>query len=255
MIIKCFALGSLALAMGCATVPDDAPKEFHEAQASIERMDDNDVDDYFPETTKRANERFDQALELLDDSRDENSGATKEEAISVATEAKNTADGANRLYVKVKEWDKDQTNFQDALAMLDNANAPDVAIVETTSPFAKLKGSEIISTVAFFDTDNAEKPVVNDSEVSALVSILEKDPNFQVILTGYADPRGDESYNKDLALRRAKTIASELEKRGVMGNQMIIESAGEENSVSTTDDRNLAHLQLDRKVQAKVVLR
>lgn len=245
--------GSIGLMVGCATVPDDAPQEFHDAEASIERMDDNDVDEYFPKSAERANESFDKALDLLEESREDEAKVTSKEAIAKAVEARENADGANRLFSAVRKWDDSAATFQDALVMFDELENPsvDVTVVNSVSPFAKLQNTEFVSTVAYFDSGKTE-PSLNENELEALVGILEKDINFQVILTGHSDSRGDEAYNQKLALTRAQKIASNLEKRGVSRNQVIIESVGEEGAIGEVG--NMARLQLDRKVQAKVIL-
>ncbi|RYZ87007.1 MAG: hypothetical protein EOP04_12670 [Proteobacteria bacterium] len=41
-------------ASACSTVPDDAPKEYHLAHAAIDRAEEADADDIFPETIDRA---------------------------------------------------------------------------------------------------------------------------------------------------------------------------------------------------------
>lgn len=244
-------LGVIGLFIGCASVPSGAPKQFYEAQSSIQTMNKSDADDYFPTSVDRANKTFKEALSLLDDS-------TDEKAIDRVEEAKRQADGTVRLYTTVKHWDQNQSTFQDALASLDRIEKePMNGIVMMTgnieSPFAKLKGSEFVSTLAYFNTNKSENPEYSQDEVNALVAILEKDPNFQVILTGHADMRGEKTYNQKLGLRRAVTIAKALEKRGINESQVIIESKGEDMAKNTTDHKVL--MQFDRRVRAKIILR
>jgi outer membrane protein OmpA-like peptidoglycan-associated protein len=244
----------MMVAYGCATVPDDAPQEFHNADAAIDKMDEQDSEDLFPKTTQRAHKTFDTALEMLDESREDQPTTTEPEAIDRAVEAKNIAEGVNRIHGKITQWDKNDMTFQAALASLDQMENPqtDVAIIAPQSPFAKLAGTEFVTTVAYFDTNSAESPEISSNELDALVAILKKDANYQVVLTGHADARGDSEYNKKLALNRAKQMATKLSDQGVEDAQVIVESAGESNASS--EDARDARLQLDRKVQAKLVL-
>ena len=58
----CGATVAIYLAVSCATVPDDTSKEFHAAKATLDRADDENVMELFPETIKTA----DNELDLLD---------------------------------------------------------------------------------------------------------------------------------------------------------------------------------------------
>src|SRR4029453_11466865 len=54
----------------------------------------------------------------------------------------------------------------------------------------------------YFGFDSAK---LNDDAISALNSVvddLRANPNYMVLLSGYADPTGDETYNLQLAERR-----------------------------------------------------
>lgn len=259
MLVKKIALlSTLGLAIGCTSIPDDAPQVFHEAQSSLEKMDDKDVDELFPKTAERANDTFEKAVDMLEDARDNEPSATESEAIARATEAKNTADGATRLYDKIVGWDKNETSFQDALAVFERAENPVVVKIEETekvpvSPFAKLQGTEFVSTVAFFETGKAQDPIKNAPELEALTNLLKKDRNYQVALTGYADPRGNSELNHKLAEQRAQFVANHLRDHGINSNQIIIDSVGETKAI-TTELNNTASLQLDRKVRARLII-
>ena len=245
-------LAACWLLQGCMSVPDGAPQEFYDAKNSLKTMDNKDVDEYLPKTAERAENTFAKALETLENYRDEDESGSLQEAISLANESNKLSTGATRLRDQLKEWDRDDSSFEKALAYLDEYQNPsiDVAVVETQSPFAKLKGSEIVSTVAYFKTGRSEPSMLDEQEMSSLVNILKKDEGFQVILTGYADPRGDQFENKLLSQKRARMVAQRLEKEGVRRNQIIIEGAGETGNRS----KSPLQLQFDRKVKARLVL-
>jgi len=247
---------ALALATGCATVPDDAPTEFLGAEASIDEMNDRDVEEYMPKSAEVANIKFKNALDLLDRSSEESPKVSREQAIEKAEEAKQLADELNSLDSRISSWDSDEQGFSDALARMDGEYDTEVAVIAPVSPFAKLKDAEIISTVAFFETNVAKEAILNENELNALTKILMKDANFQVVLTGYADPRGTSEYNQKLAMQRAKTVAEKLAGSGILNTQIIIESYGEVDDNSEGAVTNSAgKLQLDRKVSAKLILR
>lgn len=252
MLVRGLAFGILGLVMGCNTVPDDAPQEFFAAEAAIEEMDEKDVDDYLPKTAERAEESFDQALDMLDELDEDQPEATRSGAIAKANEAKMTAQNATQMHNFITQADEGETQFQDALAMLNDTNDVDLAVVTPESPFAMLRGTDIVSTVAYFDTGSSSNPKVKNAEMQALVEILEKSENFQVELVGHADQRGDNQMNEELAMARAQTVASALRDRGISDSQIMVKSLGEQNADAAANAP--MDLFLDRNVSAKLVL-
>jgi outer membrane protein OmpA-like peptidoglycan-associated protein len=66
-------------------------------------------------------------------------------------------------------------------------------------------------------------------------------------LTGHADPRGSESYNKELGKSRAETVADVLVSRGVARDRIALSSKGEKEASSQKSD--WPH---DRRVEVSV---
>ena len=253
MLVRGLAFGILGLVMSCNTVPDDAPQEFFAAEAAIEEMDEKDVDDYLPKTAERAEESFEQALDMLDELDEENPEATRDGAISKANEAKMTAQNATQLHTFVAQADESDTQFQDALAMMNRSDDVDVAVVAPVSPFAMLKDTQIVSTLAYFETASSSDPKIKNAEMQALVEILEKSDSFQVELIGHADQRGDANMNEELAMARAQTVAATLRDRGISDSQIMIKSVGEQNADAAAG--NPIDLFLDRNVSAMLIVR
>ena len=246
----------LVVVSSCATVPKDAPVAFHEAHALLETLDDKDVDDYLPHTVEHANDTFNSALSLLKESKKAGNAGQMDTAIQRAIASRKTADGALKIYDRIKSWDASESNFQDALALLEKEHAPMISHVVgsgVTSPYAKLKDSEFKSSVAFFKTNHASGPTFYAEEFNALTKILLMDEKFGVLLSGFADMRGPSHYNKDLAMRRAKAVAKALELRGVKPNQITYRSLGESMALAG-NSHDAAKLQLDRRVQASLII-
>lgn len=65
-----------------------------------------------------------------------------------------------------------------------------------------------------------------------------------VIVTGHTDPRGSESYNEDLGMRRANTARDYLVSKGVVSADITVKSRGKQDA--TGDEA--ASWQLDRRV-------
>jgi outer membrane protein OmpA-like peptidoglycan-associated protein len=61
-------------------------------------------------------------------------------------------------------------------------------------------------------------------------------PDAKIRISGYADPRGSADFNKALSERRAETVAMALMEAGVARDRLIIESHGEEGSLTKEGD-------------------
>ena len=49
----------------------------------------------------------------------------------------------------------------------------------------------------------------------------------KVNIVGYADKRGNAQFNRNLSLRRAKGVMSQLTRRGIRADRMKVEARGE----------------------------
>lgn len=235
-------VGSIVFS-SCASIPEDAPAEFHEAQAALERMDNNDVEDYLPKTAEAANEKFERSLDLLEESKETNPwiNLKRSEAIGLAQDSRDLAAGAVRITQAVQGWDQEESQFREALAYVNGENI---------SPFAKLKNTELIAPIAYFDFDDTEPVYMSTQELDALAEVLKKDQQFNVVLYGHADRRGDFAYNKDLAMKRAEEVAEDLRQKGVQQEQIVYRSMGEQQA--SQDASSEATYQLDRRVIASL---
>ncbi len=100
------------------------------------------------------------------------------------------------------------------------------------------KAGAVGSTVQFRTGQTAVRD--NDrarlQKLGALVADLKE---VRVRVSGFADSRGDDTYNQSLSQERAEMVARELEKAGIPKERLIVEGMGERfaNSESNTDDQ------------------
>ncbi len=73
------------------------------------------------------------------------------------------------------------------------------------------------------------------SDAHTLSEIIQQYPKFHLIVEGYCDDRGSESYNLALGDRRAKEAKEYLVDLGLPGNQLQTVSYGKERPVCTDD--------------------
>ena len=60
-----------------------------------------------------------------------------------------------------------------------------------------------------------------------MARILNQDPRSTVTIVGHTDSVGSDAYNMDLSLRRARSVAAELNYRGVDRGRLYTEGRGE----------------------------
>ena len=88
------------------------------------------------------------------------------------------------------------------------------------------------------------------SQLDGLASELRKNPNLKIELSGFADQRGESTYNQVLSEQRAKAVKDYLVSQFVNENQVITQSFGETELVSKSDSNEDNFF--DRRVMLKV---
>ena len=73
-------------------------------------------------------------------------------------------------------------------------------------------------------------PVLND-----VAATLNEYNQTRIEVTGHTDSVGSESYNQDLSMRRADSVASYLSSQGVSRGRMAVNGAGETRPVASND--------------------
>lgn len=101
----------------------------------------------------------------------------------------------------------------------------------------------------YFDVDSAEVMNKGDRSMKMLAECLNERPldGDPLEITGYADPRGTEDYNRELGLNRANAVARILTSNGVAADRIDTYSWGEAKSSDDPDDWSK-----DRKVVVKL---
>lgn len=263
MLIKKAAVvgAGLLLVAGCTTLSDDAPVELHSAKASLDKAYEEDVDDKLPNTIEKADSSFKEGVKLYEDSvslqgDDQPALAmdAKKEAIDKANESNKLSTSAMSLHDDLMAWDND-------IALYTQVKSDADLTEDLQNQLAELEGGtqgvisddfQIVKPVAFFMTDNADLDKSLESDVENLTALLQKQKQLYVELTGFADFRGPETYNKELGMRRAQAVAEILKSKGIESSRIKLTTLGSDLAINDTSD--LARLQLDRRVEAKLTV-
>jgi outer membrane protein OmpA-like peptidoglycan-associated protein len=77
-------------------------------------------------------------------------------------------------------------------------------------------------------------------------------PTAQIHVAGFTDPRGSDTYNDELSLRRAENVAAVLTQAGVPRERIVLEAHGK--SASSAEQGDLDAYALERRVTVRLQL-
>jgi outer membrane protein OmpA-like peptidoglycan-associated protein/opacity protein-like surface antigen len=90
---------------------------------------------------------------------------------------------------------------------------------------------------AYFDVNSAKIKPDTLATIIHAAQYLVAHPKIQVIISGWADPRGSADYNLILGIKRANAVRSALLDAGVPPSQLEVISNGKSSQVCTTKDQ------------------
>ena len=265
---------------GCQTVDKQAPIELQEAEQALDAAAKADVEDLMPSAFEAAQRKFQRSAELLEEASDyqadketSQASGTRDEGIKLALESKAISENALKLvgdmqaynanageYIAVAErgeraiqLEADNAALKTQLAQVEGQYD---SAVRDNEDLSNRKPEEVIpadfrvaKTMAFFTSGSTTLEAKFRPEIADLATMLKANPNLEVKLEGFADPRGSAALNKSLAEKRLAVVANELKAQGVKASQVKTVTVGETAENATGD---AGSLQLDRKVTATV---
>lgn len=131
---------------------------------------------------------------------------------------------------------------------LNQAEASTTNSTPVTAPVGLLPDS--IHTDIYFEV--GRKGLTDDAKVilATQADLAKSDPDLGILIQGYTDQQGSESYNKKLGLKRAETVKTELLNAGVTEHQMKVVSLGEEGVLCIDNSDTCRHL--NRRVHLEI---
>jgi outer membrane protein OmpA-like peptidoglycan-associated protein len=137
------------------------------------------------------------------------------------------------------------------------AKLADVKFEEITLPGVSVRGDSTynvysVDETVLFDTDKAEiKPSAAEALQQITGSIGRRYGTQQVRVMGFADSRGDKSYNKELSEKRAEAVKSYLVANGkITAERVSVEPMGE--AMPVASNATPAGRQENRRVEIAV---
>ncbi len=74
------------------------------------------------------------------------------------------------------------------------------------------------------------------SEVENIYRIMRDFPDITLEVTAYTDSKGSKEYNRNLSERRARSVVSALEKKGIEGDRLIARGGGESGYIAINEN-------------------
>lgn len=156
------------------------------------------------------------------------------------TQTKNELNSANQELVAL------QRDYQQSIALANQQIAAmDSAMNQAIQQVTPSLEANIQFKTASFIVEEHYK-----SQLDGLASELRKNPKLKIELSGFADQRGESTYNQILSEQRAKAVKDYLVSQFVNDNQIITQSFGESELVNKSD--SFEDNFFDRRVLLKV---
>jgi outer membrane protein OmpA-like peptidoglycan-associated protein len=150
-------------------------------------------------------------------------------------------DRYHKQAVKNKELAVDlDDSEQERMTLAGNVDDLNSSLVDSQNQREKL--TQTYESTRDLETDVAFRTADSDLNPDAMVKLQKMGglaktlPGATIRISGFADPRGSARFNKALAERRAETVAMALMEAGVPKNRLIIESHGEDGSITKVGD-------------------
>ena len=109
------------------------------------------------------------------------------------------------------------------------------------------RGMVITMSDVLFGTDQSTLTSDGLATVRKLATLLQNNPQRNVLVEGFADSTGEPAYNQNLSERRAGAVQSALQGMGIAPNRVAIRGYGEAFPVAANDTAD--NRQLNRRVE------
>ncbi len=100
------------------------------------------------------------------------------------------------------------------------------------------KNVEWIREVILFGFDDDGMSPAGRKKVDGIAQVMEGDERLHARVEGYTDAVGDEKYNDQLGLRRARAVSQMLHQKGVQDDRVQVESFGERQPIESNRTRD-----------------
>jgi len=114
-------------------------------------------------------------------------------------------------------------------------------LLDSLTRAATIRNRHLLSSLplVFFESNQAHLPLTEYSKIARIIHVLSETKEINCVrVVGHADFTGSSTYNQDLALLRAQTVAEEINRSSArdLNIQFIVETEGELNPLLKNED-------------------
>jgi outer membrane protein OmpA-like peptidoglycan-associated protein len=205
----------------------EAPKEFAETEAAIDKAEKSPGAQYAPDKIAKARELGQKAVKTY-------WGCRTKEAMGMLAEARGLAKQAELAKAPPKPAPK--------VTVAPPKPKPVPAKVAPAPPKPKPVAVPppkriIIYQKPTFGFDSTELSSEAEAVLDVQAGVLQKDPKLKLIIAGYTDSIGPEDYNQGLSERRANAAREYLISKGVAGDRLKAMGYGETRPIASNDTK------------------
>jgi outer membrane protein OmpA-like peptidoglycan-associated protein len=168
-----------------------------------------------------------------------------------------TQQASSRLAARTREADASKSDAAQARSTADAANAAAAASAQQSAELqrqvdalnAKITDRGIVLTLGdvLFTTGQSDLRAGTTERLDKLVAFLNQYPDRSVVIEGYTDSVGSESYNQGLSERRAQSVRTYLRDQGIEASRLTASGRGESDPVA--DNQSATGRQQNRRVE------
>lgn len=165
---------------------------------------------------------------------------------------------ADQLDDRLADLDASEQHAESLTAQLDRAESRNVELEHdlsaslNASAHYRRVASEYVSFELLFHTGQSRLAGDSERRLRQLATFLAEQPEIDVTLSGYADPRGDDAFNLSLSESRVRAIADTLEANGVAPTRISMNAFGDRES--SASDGDLDAYALERRVTIELAV-
>lgn len=236
----------LALAMGltaCATKPNP---ELDTARSNFESLQTNPKASQIAALeTKEASDALDKAEKAFRD------GENRERVSQLSYLANQRTEVAKQtIALRTAEERLQGASAERAQARLDARDAQIKKLQEQMNAKQTDRGTVVTFGDVLFDLNRSELKPAGMRDVQNLAQFLRDNPDRKVIIEGYTDSTGSDSYNQSLSERRAMSVKSALVRMGVEPSRLVTQGYGKEYPVA--DNNSQSGRAMNRRVEVTI---
>jgi outer membrane protein OmpA-like peptidoglycan-associated protein len=173
--------------------------------------------------------------------------ARTREAEAARTQAAQATEAAQQATAAATQAQAAAQSKETELAMAQERTSELQQQIEEMAAQRSSRGLVVTLGDMMFDTGRAELKSGADRHLDMIATFLQQHPERKVLIEGFTDNVGGESYNQQLSERRAEAVRSALVSRGVDASRIDVAGYGEEYPVGTNADSG--GRQLNRRVE------